>query len=521
MAAAPRGSRIPVDALNWALEHLKLHAAWESFPVPFEYEAVDREWDSIQAYLSRDASNWTLRCYRTCLSPKHRFGFRQVTQLDPLDSLVLAALVYIVGPDLEKARATKDCALYFRFSPDKAGHLYERVNARHLFSETCLERAQSSSVGHVVLADIADFYPGIYFHRVEEALSSVSPKWAARLLLRLLRELNDNVSSSLPVGPPFIHLIADAALTPLDDHLIREGYEFVRLGDDFCFFCDSYRDAWRALTTLANFLYEQFRLFLQPGKTRILTKTEYVEERTTDPGLQAVDRLEKLVHERAPDLGLIDDYTGTPLGIADLDESTFDYMRELEWVEFLRNEIEGGFFSLPRIRYGLSRAKLFGVAQAANLILSNLELLAVVVREIIQFLAVLKLDVSAQEEVCAQLLEATKAGQLGNTDHELIWLAHYFYSIAEPDVRNSAALSEFWRHFRGNVYVEREFLSGSSRHRYVSAVKSFKSKFRTLNPWSRRALLRACSCLAQDERRAWLRAIDRDLDILEKAIIAW
>jgi len=521
MVPVKHNGRIPLDALDWALKHLQLYSGWESFPAPFEYEAIGDNWDPIRAYLSRQASNWTLRCYRTCLSPKHRFGFRQVTQLDPLDSLILAALVYIVGPGLEKARTNKDYSLYFRFSPDAQGHLYERADGRRLFNDTCLERAKASSVTHIVEADIADFYPAVNFHRVEEALSPVSPRWAANLLLRILREINDNVSASLPVGPPFIHLIADATLTPLDSHLMAEGHEFVRLGDDFCFFCESYRDAWRALTAMANFLYEQFRLFLQPGKTRILKKMEYVEERTADPAQQAINRLEKLVQARAPELGLVDDYTGTPLDIVELDESTLDYLRELEWVEFLRNEIEGGFFSMQRIRYGLSRAKLFGVSEAANLILTNLELLAVVMREITGFLAVLKLSTSTQEAVCKQLLDATEAGSLGNTDYELIWIAHYLYSIASPNVGNNAGLLEFWRRFRGNSHVEREFLSGCTRHKYVAAVKSFKPKFRALTPWSRRALLHASSCLASDERRPWLRAIKRDLDLLEKAIVSW
>jgi len=512
--------QIPIAALDWALAHVKLHTAWESFPAPFEYEAVETNWNTLRKVLSRQVSNWAIRCHRTCLAPKHQFGFRQVTQLDPLDSIVLAALTYLVGSDLEKSRVPKDRALWFRFSPDEHGRLYAAAgSARRLFNKVCTERAQTSSTTHVVKADIADFYPGVYFHRVEEVVLSATPTWAARLLVRLLKELNDYVSASLPVGPAFVHLLADAALTPLDEHLIAEGHEFARLGDDFCFFCNSRRDAWHALTTMANFLYSQYRLFLQPGKTRILDRSSFIESVTASPAAQEMIRLENLVEKYAPELDLIDDYTGVALEVEQIDDTTLEHLRELEWVEFLQKEIESGFFSLQRVRYILSRARLFGVDKAASLVLNNLELLAVVTREITDFLSALDLDIPQQKAVCTQLLRATEDGRLGNTDYELLWLAHFVFSVADSDMGNEADLVGFWRRYRGNTLVNREFLAGYSRYTFVSVVKSCKPLFRSLDPWSRRALLRACHSLDQDERRAWEKAIRRDLDPLEEAVL--
>jgi len=511
---------IPMDALDWALAHVKLHSAWESFPAPFEYEAIGINWNALRKTLSRQASNWAIRCQRTGLAPKHQFGFRQVTQLDPLDSIVLAALTFLVGSDLEKSRVSEDKALWFRFSPDEQGRLYKAAgSARRLFNKVCTERAQTSSTTHVVQADIADFYPGVYFHRVEEVVLSATPTWAAKLLVRLLKELNDYVSASLPVGPSFVHLLANAALTPLDEHLIAEGHEFVRLGDDFCFFCNSRRDAWKALTTMANFLYSQYRLFLQPGKTRILDKASFIEDVTASPAAQEMTRLEDLVEKYAPELDLIDDYTGLALEVNQIDDTALEHLRELEWVEFLRKEIESGFFSLSRVRYVLSRARLFGVDQAASLVLNNLELLAVVTREITNFLSALSLDIPQQKAVCTQLLRATEDGRLGNTDYELLWLAHFLFAVGDLNMGNEAELLGFWRRYRSNRLVEREFLIGCAPRSYIHVVKSYKPLFRSLDPWSRRALLRACHCLDQDERRAWTKGIRRNLDSLEKAVL--
>jgi len=270
---------------------------------------------------------------------------------------------------------------------------------------------------------------------------------------------------------------------------------------------------------MANFLYSQYRLFLQPGKTRILDKASFIEDVTASPAAQEMTRLEDLVEKYAPELDLIDDYTGLALEVNQIDDTALEHLRELEWVEFLRKEIESGFFSLSRVRYVLSRARLFGVDQAASLVLNNLELLAVVTREITNFLSALSLDIPQQKAVCTQLLRATEDGRLGNTDYELLWLAHFLFAVGDLNMGNEAELLGFWRRYRSNRLVEREFLIGCAPRSYIHVVKSYKPLFRSLDPWSRRALLRACHCLDQDERRAWTKGIRRNLDSLEKAVL--
>lgn len=151
--------------------------------------------------------------------------------------------------------------------------------------------------------------------------------------------------------------------------------------------------------------------------------------------------------------------------------------------------------------------------------MSNLGLLAVVTRDIVEFLAALRLSRSSQQEVCVSLLAATKNGELGNTDYELLWLSNFFYNVVSPSPQNREPLLEFRREFATNRHVEREFLAGCRRHAYSFAVKNLKSDFRALSPWSRRALLHASSCLSQAERRAWAKGIRSDLDVLEKAVL--
>jgi len=510
-------TRVPLDSLNWALSHVKKHSNWDLLPFPFEYEVVERQWETLRGHLSRQGSAWALRAYRLCLTPKHRFGFRMSTQLDPLDNILLASLTHLLGESLERSRVGPENAFGFRFAPDETGRLFEKDRTWSAFDRLAVERADRSDVTHVLVTDIADFFPGMYFHRVEEAVSEAEPAWAGQLALRLLKDLNQSISASLPVGPPFGFLLAEAALNPLDRLLKDRCYDYIRLCDDFRFFCGSYREAWQALTCLAEHLYEQYRLFLQAGKTRIVEKTRFVEENTGDVAKQEIERLEALLHELAPELGVVDDYRGTEPALEELDEETMVRLRELDWVGLLRGELESGFFSLHKVSYALSRLRMCGDARAVDLVLENLDVLAVVAREVVKFLGALDLEGGRREEIARRLLEAERQGLLGNTDYERVWL----WQGVKGERRGPSQdlVADFRRRNASSPLLQREFLLSCDNSLDAHVVKPLKSHFRDLNPWNRRALLRASRCLDSEERKAWLRAIRRNLDPLEDAVM--
>ena len=102
---SPNTLRLSPDSLDWALTHIESYGDTDVFPIPFEYQAIRNSWDELRDYLSRiDLLNWTTRPLRRCLSPKHRFGFRVSTQLDPLDQIIYTSLVYELGDDIEAVR---------------------------------------------------------------------------------------------------------------------------------------------------------------------------------------------------------------------------------------------------------------------------------------------------------------------------------------------------------------------------------------------------------------------------------
>src|ERR1700758_882865 len=93
------------ESLEWALKHALRYHDTDVLPFPFEFAAIEHDWAAISDFLRQsDVLEWTVRPHRMMLAPKLKYGFRIVTQLDPLDFLVFASLVYEISDDIEKHR---------------------------------------------------------------------------------------------------------------------------------------------------------------------------------------------------------------------------------------------------------------------------------------------------------------------------------------------------------------------------------------------------------------------------------
>src|SRR6266550_1413809 len=161
------------SALDWALRHARTWGDTDIFPDIFEFVALEECWNDVKAAIqAADMLTWKVRPYRRCLVPKHRFGFRIPTQLDPLDFLVFTALVREVGEKLEAIRipATDDIVHSYRFAPDAGGRMFSDKYTYQTFQKTSHNKCESLKPSHVVVADIADFFPRLYHHRIENAL---------------------------------------------------------------------------------------------------------------------------------------------------------------------------------------------------------------------------------------------------------------------------------------------------------------------------------------------------------------
>src|SRR5882724_3946024 len=117
-------------SLDWSLKHAQEMGDTDIFPAAFEFDAIADDWKNVKIWInSADLLDWKTRPFRRCLVPKHRFGFRISTQLDPIDFLVYTALVHSVGKKLEASRVPVSAKIVhsYRFAPDSEGRMFSET----------------------------------------------------------------------------------------------------------------------------------------------------------------------------------------------------------------------------------------------------------------------------------------------------------------------------------------------------------------------------------------------------------
>src|SRR5262245_37526337 len=192
-----------LTSLEWALDHLDCEGDTDLFPRPFEIDALRSAQSTVLPELATiDIAGHHWAGARKLLIPKDDFSFRSVTQLDPLDSLLFAALIKEAGPLIEARRrpAPEGRVFSYRFVPTANGQLYGDQSLWDAFWQASEDAAHDSRF--VVSTDITDFYNHVYHHTVENQLREcgVAPGFTAALL-NLLKALTQGVSRGLPVGP--------------------------------------------------------------------------------------------------------------------------------------------------------------------------------------------------------------------------------------------------------------------------------------------------------------------------------
>jgi hypothetical protein len=265
------------SSLDWALRHVRRYSDTDKFPHPFEIDVISRQWTSVRALLANlDLTTHRWSGDRKMLVPKDAVSFRNAAQLDPLDSLLLAALIYEVGGQIEAKRSPVQQLHVFsyRFAPAADGTLFG-PDQWDQFWETSIQRASDSSV--VLSLDLTDFYNQVSHHSLENQLTRcglAAP--ATKILMNLLKSSTYAVSKGIPVGPHPTHLLAEASLIPIDELILQRGLKYCRYVDDINIFCDNDEAAYVALFAVAGALDQYHKLTLNRSKTRIRPSSQFV-----------------------------------------------------------------------------------------------------------------------------------------------------------------------------------------------------------------------------------------------------
>lgn len=256
-------------SVEWALDSVSAKSDSDLFPPSPELSAIQpHRQNLVDALTGADLQNLALGPNRRFLVPKDEVSYRQATQLDPQDAVVLTALIHEFGAGIESRRVSNSQVFSYRFRPSDNGSLYEETSGWNKFWNRVHGNAFMDST--VVYCDIADFYNQIYHHTLENQLiESRFPNQAIKWIMTLCESSTAGVSRGLPIGPHAVHLLAEATLIPVDNALLSHGLDFVRYADDIAVFVEDQDAARAAFATVAHTLDKQQRLMLQRHKSRI------------------------------------------------------------------------------------------------------------------------------------------------------------------------------------------------------------------------------------------------------------
>ncbi|MDX8047598.1 RNA-directed DNA polymerase [Gracilibacillus sp. S3-1-1] len=521
------------ESLEWALKHIENYGDTDIFPIPFEYEAIRYLWDkntrelpngtTLKEYLrNKNILNWSVRDHRRSLTPKHKFGFRLSTQLDPLDTIVYLALVYEIGEDIESKRipVEKNVSFSFRFNPEENGKMFSSDIGYGSFINYCSSKVDEligdENINYVVVADIADFFPRLYLHPLENALTSCTNMTNHVIAIkRLLNNWNYSISYGIPVGQDSSRLLAELTLNDIDEGLLSEGVDFCRFVDDFRIFCSSKKEAYQQLALLAEMLFENHGLTLQQHKTKIISVEEFRKNYLKSEESIEVDRLSDEFEILLNEMGIDDPYVDIDYDV--LPEDLQQQIDSLNLMAILQEQINSDSIDTKIVGFVLRRMGQLKNPEALELVLDNIDKLYTVFKHIFEYINELDLDASQKEEIGEKLLDILDNSIVGHLEFHRMWL---FKTFSNGEGWNINRLATYYNEYFDD-FSRRKIILALGIANQDSWFKTRKRSIMQLTNWQRRAFLASAKCLPGDEATHWYRSILSRLDVLEIAVVKW
>jgi len=274
-------------SLEFAFRHLELSKhEYDIFPPFIEFRVLE-SMPSVKKDLIQDLAKLNLHKYKfgqsyPMLTPKSHHGYRMATMLSPLDSILFTAVMYELGPSIMSAQAEVNGEIYSNKFSGREGQLIESGRYGEFIAAT-ESVCKDASFTHVVVADIADFFGGIYHHTLNSTMVStldeVGEKYADFMEYDFLAPITMKHSYGIPVGSDAARLLSEICLLPIDYDitLVFGDVKYMRFSDDFRVFCRSKRTAVHVLERLHKVIFERHGMCLQQHKTCIMTSAQYLD----------------------------------------------------------------------------------------------------------------------------------------------------------------------------------------------------------------------------------------------------
>jgi Reverse transcriptase (RNA-dependent DNA polymerase) len=518
---SPRSSRYALlvfklseAAVDSALNHLESFGDTDIFPPAFEIAAIRHGWGPVKEWiLKQDLDSWQQRTGRRCLAPKGRYGFRVVTQLDPIEAIIWTALAIEIGEAVEGKRPSPRALVVHshRFDPQLTNrHIFKRGYSFASFRKACLSLASSVDYSHVVVTDIADFFPRLYLHPLENALASTGRTDVGRVISKLVKTSNLFASYGLPIGLNAARFFSEAAIMDVDQWLASEGIRYCRYSDDFAFFARSEHEAIDILNRFARALYEMHGLTLQERKTSILTVGGYRKRYSRSDE----DRVNDVRWERISEAVAIDDYGS----LIDLTDEELAALEELNLIELLAEQEVADVPDLSLCRLLLTLIASARLRDENGVAIRLWRRAPSLTPNVIQAVARQNFDDEFISDAGDELLRFAEPTDLGYSEFIRCWalsnipLAGDWVPIPKL-TKIYADCSDSW--------TRREVILNLAHRKETAWFRARKHEFVGMNPWERRAFLIGATRLAGEESKFFLKGVRSSFDVLDTAVTGW
>lgn len=496
-------NKLAKSHLQWALKHISREGDTDIIATPFEHDLLLKNKGKVINELNNiDISSHVWRDTRRFISQKDRLSFRPVSQLDPIDAVLFAALISQNKNKINNYLSPFRANVYsHELVCAKSGEMYERQKGWTRFWEDSIEKSSQEKCNYVVVTDIVDYYNQIYHHTLENQLDRACfSKPHKTALKNLLQFETDKVSRGIPVGPHPSHALAELAMAPIDGFLHQAGITYLRYVDDFHLFLESESEATIYLTRLAQSLDSQ-KLSLNRSKTRVYSADDFAghayRKSISDPINSIEEHLLDLLSENVDD-------PYSDLDIDELDERVRDEFYELAIDVVLTDYLKAEIVDYQRIGWLLRRLAQLGVPSAATFVVQQMDNLLPVISDVVKYLS----RVDFEEG------DALRLGELlvESLDNEVISNSEYLSTCILSSFADSPGFNNFHeieRFYSGNSMVRRKVMLAAHAQHKSDWIRTKKRDFSSSDSWLKRAIVFAVGRLPKDEAHNYIKHLKR------------
>jgi hypothetical protein len=512
-----------------ALRNVAQHGDTDIFPLPLEltwfFDAEDaavRLLGELDSHFDQWMATYPVLAAKALVGVGYS-GFRAATQIDPIWNAYLLSLVVEIAPDVERARLdhTAKRIFSYRYAPDPAtAGLFSPDLGWTSFQAEGLLRGKHAEI--IVGTDISDFYTRIYHHKLENALDRCTQnKDAAKRITDIISKLSGPASYGLPIGGNAARLLAEIVLNAADRLLMAKRVDFIRFVDDYYLFCPTREEAHRALVVLSDVLLHNEGLTLSRGKTRLMTRSEFLRvSPLADP--DTADSEEEAEGKRFLRIRLsYDPYSDTA-------EEDYDRLAEeldkFDILSMLAREFRKTRVDETLVKQLVKSVRFLSPVvrdRAVQSLLDNVEMLY----PVFPTLAILL------RRCLADLSEATRArifavmrSLFEKGSHITMIPVNRLFAVRllayDDSDASDPVLVAVYDEVPDDMMVRRDVILAMARRRRTFWLSDVMKRYARLTPWERRALLAASYGLG-DEGRHWRDEVRRELSPVDRELLSW